>query len=583
MGSRSFDPNPTSDAARIGELVLTTKHGEGILLDPLLNKGTGFLMEERERLGIRGLVPPRYPSDHASALQGGVSRVMQRYRRIQEPLQQYNYLIALQDRNEVLFYRCLIDNIEKLAPIIYTPTVGEACQKFSAIFRRPRGMYFSYADRGSMHAMVWNWPSDDVEVIVVTDGSRILGLGDLGTNGMGIPIGKLSLYTAAGGFHPSKCMPVSLDVGTNNEDLLKDPAYLGLQHRRITGEAYMQTVDEFIRAVRERFPKALLQFEDFSNENAARLLEKYRKKTLCFNDDIQGTGTVALAGVLGALRCAGHEDAHALSRQRIVIVGAGTAGIGVANSLKMGMIHQGLTDAEARSRIYLLDQYGLLGHTRNGLDEQQVLYAKQDQPDKLSLDQVVETVKPSILLGLTGCPGVFNESAIRLMSSYCPHPIIFPLSNPTSRAEATAAQIYEWTNGSAIFASGSPFDPVIHNGVTRYPSQANNFYCFPGIGLGAIVAEARCVSDGMLYAASRSLAQAVKSEDIAMGKVFPPLRDIRKVTLELALAVCQQAVSEGLAQASLPSNPDLLRSLIANRMWQPNYPSMVRVTEMPRV
>lgn len=383
---------------------------------------------------------------------------------------------------------------------------------------------------------VWNWPNDDVEIIVVTDGSRILGLGDLGTNGMGIPVGKLSLYTAAAGIHPSKCLPVVIDVGTNNTELRHDPTYLGLPHKRITGPEYYAVIDEFLRAVRERWPKVLVQFEDFSNENAAPLLEKYRYKMLTFNDDVQGTGTVALAGVLGALRCAGHTAPNALSKQKIVIVGAGTAGIGVANGLKMGLLMQGLSDQEARDRIYLVDQKGLLGQGRTGLDVNQVLWTKKDQPDGLPLEQLIHAIKPSIILGLTGYPGVFTEGAIRAMSQYHERPIVFPLSNPTSRAEATAEQVWEWTDGKAIFASGSPFAPVNYKGDTKYPSQANNLYTFPGIGLGALVCQAKYITDSMLYVAARALAAAVKDEDIKMGKVFPPISQIRSVTEELALA-----------------------------------------------
>lgn len=332
-----------------------------------------------------------------------------------------------------------------------------------------------------MHAMIYNWPADDVEIIVVTDGSRILGLGDLGVNGLGIPIGKLSLYTAAAGIHPSRCLPVVIDVGTNNTELRRDPFYLGLQHRRVTGDGYLGVIDEFIRAVRERYPKALIQFEDFSNENAARLLAKYKHKVLCFNDDIQGTGTVALAGVLGALRCAGHSDPNALSKQRIAIVGAGTAGLGVANALRMGMVMQGLSAEEATARIYILDQNGLLGQGRETKDANQKEWLSHDFPNNLSLRDVMAQVQPSIVLGLTGFPGVFTEEAIREMSKHHERPIVFPLSNPTSRAEATAADVYAWTDGRAIFASGSPFDAVIYKGQTLYPSQSNNFYCFPAI------------------------------------------------------------------------------------------------------
>lgn len=575
--TRSFDPNPNSDGARIGEVILTTKHGEDIIHDPLLNKGTGFLLDERERLGLRGLVPPRCPTSHEEAMQSGAARILYGYRRLTDDLDKYAYLIALQDRNEALFYRVLIDNIEEMSPIIYTPTVGKACIAFSSIFRRTRGMYFSSQDRGAMHAMVYNWPDDDVEVIVVTDGSRILGLGDLGVNGMGIPIGKLSLYTAGAGIHPGKTLPVMIDVGTNNVKLRDDPFYLGLKQDRIKGDEYFAVLHEFIRAVHERYPKCLIQFEDFSSEVALPLLEKYRHRILCFNDDIQGTSVVALAGLFGALKQAGQKNQHALIESRLVIVGAGSAGLGVAEGIVGGMVMQGLTPEEARSRIYVLDAHGVIGRERTGLTDLQKLYAKDDIADKLSLKDTIEFVKPNILMGLSGAGGAFKEDAIRTMAKHCKNPIIFPLSNPTSQAECTPEQALTWTNGTAVVASGSPFDPVVVNGKKRIISQANNFYAFPGIGLGALCCQAKKITDSMFYAAAVALSRTVTEEDESSGRIFPPLHQIRRVSQQVALAVCKQAHIDGVATVPKPANDEEQLEIIRDRMWVARYGSMIKV------
>jgi malate dehydrogenase (oxaloacetate-decarboxylating)(NADP+) len=418
-----------------------------------------------------------------------------------------------------------------------------------------------------------------VEIIVVTDGSRILGLGDLGTNGMGIPIGKLALYTAGAGIHPSKCLPVVLDVGTNNQSLLSDQMYLGLQHKRLSGAAYYEVVDEFMRAVHERFPNVLVQFEDFSNENATKLLAKYRNKVLCFNDDIQGTGTVALAGILGALRAAGSKNpGKSLIDQRIVICGAGSAGIGVGSAIKYALMQEGLSAEEAQKRFWVLDEKGILGAGREPANPMlQTLWIRQDIEDKLNLEAVVERVKPTVLLGLTGVGNLFSEKTIRLMAENNARPIIFPLSNPTDKAECTARQAYEWSNGTAILATGSPFEAVDLKGKKYKPGQANNMYTFPGIGLGALSAHAKTITDTMLYAAARALAAAVSEEDLAAGRIFPHIHEIPLVSRKIAFAVAQQAFEDGVANMAPFESDEQLRDHINERFWEPEYGSMVRV------
>lgn len=421
-------------------------------------------------MGLRGLVPPRQLSLEVQA-----KKVLRNLGREQSAMSKHIYLSELHDRNEILFYRVLIDNMKALAPIVYTPTVGQVCKEFGSQFRRARGMYISSADRGKMSALLYNWPRRDVQVIVVTDGSRILGLGDLGSNGMGIPIGKLALYVAAGGIHPSRVLPIQLDFGTNNKELLADEYYLGMQHPRLKGDEYFQLVDEFMAAVKARYPRALVQFEDFSSDVAATLLGKYRKSHLTFNDDIQGTGAVCLAGVLGALR-AQSLPTDALTEQRVVVAGAGSAGLGVATTLMQGMIQQGASMAAAASSFWVVDQGGLLTGARasaGGMTPGQAFFARRDVSEPLSLLETVKRVKPTMLLGLTACGGLFTEEVVREMAKHVARPIVFPLSNPTSKAECSAEQAFQWTDGRAIMASGSPFDPVPFGEKTLFPSQCN--------------------------------------------------------------------------------------------------------------
>lgn len=576
--SNIFAPYPRDSKAKVGDVVLTTKHGVNVLLDPLLNKGTGFTADERERLGIRGLIPPRIFND-SNTLDWQEKKIMMRFNELGTDIAKYGYLMSLQDRNEVLFFKCLRENITELAPIIYTPTVGEACQKFAYIFRRPRGMYFSAADKGNMHSMTFNWPTDDVELIVVTDGSRILGLGDLGANGMGIPIGKLALYTACAGIHPSKVLPCVLDVGTNNDDLRNNNFYLGIPQRRLVGDDYDEVLDEFITAVSQRFPKAVIQFEDFSTENASRILKKYRDKVLCFNDDMQGTATVALAGVISALKAIGAKSDKELINQRIVIVGAGTAGIGVAKGLLYNMMLNGLSEKEARERFWVLNDKGLLGKGRRVGFRNQDAWKREDYEDGLSLLDVVKQVKPTVILGLTGVGGIFDEESIKEMAKHCEHPIIFPLSNPTSRAECTAEQAYNWTDGKCIFASGSPFKNLDYKGKTLKPAQSNNMYTFPGLGLGALIGEAKIITDNMLNAAALSLANSVTDEDYKNGKIFPDVSLIPELTKKIAISIAQQAFKDNVAKYEIEKSDEEFEKIISTRYWVPEYGSLVRIDQ----
>eukprot|EP00004_Rigifila_ramosa_P019835 TRINITY_DN5096_c0_g1_i4.p1 TRINITY_DN5096_c0_g1~~TRINITY_DN5096_c0_g1_i4.p1 ORF type:complete len:602 (-),score=146.61 TRINITY_DN5096_c0_g1_i4:20-1804(-) len=546
--------------------------GVSVLQDPTSNKGTGFSTAERDRLRIRGLVPPAYTD-----LAGQMERVMRRYRLLRDDLSRYSYLINLQDRNEVLFYKVLATHLRELAPIIYTPTVGLACQQFGEIFRRPRGMYFSRADRGEMASMVYNWPHTDVEVIVVTDGSRILGLGDLGVNGMGIPIGKLSLYAIGAGINPSKTLPVVLDVGTNNLSLLNDSLYLGLRHKRTTGDEYFEIVDEFMSAVRVRWPNALVQFEDFASIHAIPLLEKYRHKTLCFNDDIQGTGTVALAAVLSSLRARGKKFID-LKDERILVVGAGSAGVGVSTRLR-DFNHKilGMSKQDAAKNIYLMDQYGVCTASRLGSFSASVaeLARASTELDNLSILQVIQRVKPTILIGLSGQGGIFTESIIREMKTHNERPVIFPMSNPTLHTEVSASNAFLWTEGTCIYASGSPFESVTLNGKVCVPNQCNNMFVYPGIGLGVLACRAWRVSDGMFQAAARALAECVTEEDLAAGLLFPQLEfhSLRKVSRTVAAALCEQAEREGIATIA-PASGDW-GELIDTHVWNPEYAQLI--------
>ncbi|KAF9169767.1 Malic enzyme [Mortierella sp. AD011] len=567
----------------------TTKHGMDVIHDPLLSKGTAFSIAERERLGIRGLVPPR-----TQEMDKQLQRIMRNLRQSKTPLEKFVFMTALQDRNETLYYRLLIDNLEELSQIIYTPTVGEACLRFHSIYRRARGMYFSTLDRGQMAAMIHNWPHDQVDVIVVTDGSRVLGLGDLGANGMQIPIGKLSLYVAGGGIRPTSILPVVLDVGTNNEALLNDPLYLGMGHRRLEGDEYYSFVDEWVHAIHTRYPHALIQFEDFKYPHAYNLLNKYKEKYCCFNDDIQSTSAVALAGVLASLKARG-KSIDTLNEERIICVGAGSAGVGVCEGIIDCMVEQGKvkTREEAYSKIWMLDQYGLLGNSlltdndgvrsapiglgdRSNLDERQLSYLKKGMKDRMSLEEVVKAVKPTVILGLSGSPGVFTEGAIRAMAANVEKPCIFPLSNPTHQSECTAEQAFEWTDGRAIFASGSPFKDVEYKGKIRKVNQINNAMSFPGLGLGITVSRASHVTGKMFMETAITIANMASEDQLKQGILFPGVGALRQVSKEVATRVCEIAHDEGLARA--PMRPGTsLRNEIEESMWEPEYVPTIRI------
>ena len=532
-------------------------HGMALLRDPLLNRGTGFTNEERDALGLRGLLPANVLSMQAQA-----ERVLTNLRKLPNDLEKYVALNALHDRNEALFFRVVADNIDEIQPLIYTPTVGLACQKFGDIFQRPRGLFVSANDRGRIASVLRNWPYSP-KLIVVSDGERILGLGDLGANGMGIPVGKLSLYSACAGIHPKLCLPVMLDVGTNNEAFLKDPYYVGIRQKRLTGAAYDDFVDEFITAAREVFPGVLIQFEDFANHAAFHLLQKYREKFPTFNDDIQGTASVALAGLFSALRVTGGK----LKEQKLLFFGAGEAATGIADLVASAMAAEGLSEAEARGRIWLVDSKGLVVKDRASLNAQKLRYAHAHAPvgDFLS---AIKDLKPTAIIGVAAVGGTFTPEVLRTMAEINKQPIIFALSNPTSKAECSAEEAYRHTDGRALFACGSPYDPVTINGKTFVPRQGNNSYIFPGVGLGAIASETRLVTDEMFMAAAHTLAQMVSEEDLQQGSLYPALPRIREVSANIAAAVAAVAYQRGLASGPAPND---LRALVESQMYDPRY------------
>ncbi|MBK8004574.1 MAG: NAD-dependent malic enzyme [Gemmatimonadetes bacterium] len=534
--------------------------GYDLLHNPRLNKGTGFTPEERDQLGLRGLVPPRFTTQAEQQ-----ARVLENFRKKTAAIEKYIYLISLQDRNEHLFYRVVMDHVEEMMPIIYTPTVGEACTSFSHIFRRPRGLYVTAQDRGRIRDVLRNWPGRDVAMIVVTDGERILGLGDLGANGMGIPIGKLSLYTACAGVDPSRCLPITLDVGTNRDELLADPLYLGLPQKRLTGAEYEALVEEFVLAVQEVFPGAVIQFEDFATENAMHLLARYRDRVCCFNDDIQGTAAVTLAGILSATRITGQP----LTQQVVMFLGAGAAATGIADLIVSALVREGMPEAEARRHCWFVDRGGLVVRGRTDLQEHKLPYAHDHAPAG-DLLTAVESVKPTAIVGVSATPNTFTEAVVKAMSRHNPRPIIFPLSNPTSKSECTAAEAYGWSEGKAVFASGSPFDQVMWGGRTFTPGQGNNAYIFPGVGLGVIVSGARRVTDSMFYAAARTLAAGVPEASLNEGLLFPRLRDIRAVSARIATAVAEVAYADGLATVPRPAD---LPAVVRASMYDGTYPS----------
>jgi len=533
--------------------------GVKILHDPVRNKGTAFTQAEREVLKLRGLLPTRVHSMAEQEL-----RVLGNVREKPTDLERYLYMIALQDRNENLFYRVVMNNIEEMMPILYTPTVGKACQEFQHIYRNPRGFYVSLNDRGSIRELLQNWPHKDAKIIVVTDGERILGLGDLGADGMGIPIGKLSLYTACAGIPPTQCMPVMLDVGTNNERLLNDPLYNGLERHRERGDLYDELVEEFVTAASEVFPGVLIQFEDFGNTNAFRFLKKFRDQACVFNDDIQGTGAVAVAGLIASLRITGGK----LSDQKLLFLGAGEAGVGVADVFVAALVEEGLTPEDAREHCWFVDSKGLVTKSRENLAVHKLPYAHQHDgcTDFLA---AVNTLKPTAILGLSGQPQTFTQEIVEAMAKINDRPVVFALSNPTSKAECTAAQAYSWTDGRAIFASGSPFDPVTIGNQTLVPGQGNNAYIFPGVGLGVIASQSRTISDEMFLAAAHALADQVTDSDIERGRLYPSLSRIREVSALIAHDVAKIAYDGKLTDKEEPR--DLLAD-IQQHMYQPVYP-----------
>jgi len=535
------------------------KRGAALLHDPLLNKGTAFTEAERDAFGLRGLLPP-----HVNTQEGQVRRVMDSLRRKTSDLEKYIYLVSLQERNETLFYRVVMDHLDETMPLIYTPTVGLACQRWGYIFRRSRGLYITAQDRGRIRQILANWPHADVRMIVLTDGERILGLGDLGANGMGIPVGKLALYTACAGVHPAQCLPIMLDVGTNNEDLRNDPLYLGTPSPRLRGPAYDELVEELVTAVIERFPDVCLQFEDFGNANAFRLLHRYQNRICTFNDDIQGTAGVTLAGLYSAARLTGTP----LREMRILFYGAGEAGIGIGDLIVDALMAEGVDEASARRQCWFVDSKGLVVASRDDLVEHKRRFAHDHAP-LADLAAIVESLQPHALIGVSGMPQTFTEPVVRAMARQHQRPIVFALSNPTSKAECTAEQAYTWSDGRAIFASGSPFAPVELNGRMHVPGQGNNAYIFPGVGLGVIASRASRVNNEMFSVAARELARLVTDDDLALGRVYPALTRIREVSTAIALAVAEYALARGFARQIRPAD---LAAHVRSHIFEPDYP-----------
>ena len=549
--------------------------GMDLLDRPGLNKGTAFSEEERSTFGLHGLLPP-----HVESLEEQVVRAYEAYQRKDDDLERHIYLRALQDTNEVLFYRLLLDHIEEMTPMVYTPVVALACQQFSHIYRRPRGLFISYPLRDSIPALVRNRPHPEVDVIVVTDGERILGIGDHGAGGLGIPIGKLSLYTLIGGIRPERTLPLVLDVGTNNAERLKDPEYLGWRHERVTGQAYFDFVDQFVQAVKQELPGTCLQWEDFATPHARPILQRYRDALLTFNDDIQGTAAVALGTVLGAVNVTGKS----LKDQQIVMLGAGSAGIGVADGLRAALQGAGLSEQEARSHFWVVDKDGLLHSGRKDLSPEQSVYAQPE--DRLSgwprtsnrqigLADVMGKIDATILIGLSTVGGAFSEPIVREMARKVQRPIIFPLSNPTDKSEAKADDLIRWTDGRALVATGSPFAPVRYAGRTIPIAQCNNVFIFPAMGLGVVAAGASRVTDAMMLAAARVLGRNSPALKDSSASLLPPLTDIRRVAAEIALAVGLEAQKDGLAPKLAE---DELRQRVIAAQWTPVYPALIEQT-----
>lgn len=542
-------------------------YGQALLENSVFNKGSAFTEEERDLYGLRGLLPP-----HVDTLEEQVTRAYGAYKEASGDLQKHIFLRQLQDTNEILFYRLLLGHIEEMLPIVYTPTVGLACEQFSHIYRRPRGLFISYPNRGNIRKILANRPVTDVDVIVVTDGERILGIGDQGAGGMGIPIGKLSLYTLIGGIHPERTLPIILDVGTNNRERLNDPLYVGWHHERVTGKDYDDFLAEFVEAVKVEMPNVCLQWEDFATAHARPLLDRYRDQLLTFNDDIQGTAAVALGAVLSAVNI----KRESLKEQTIVFLGAGSAGVGVADYLRAAMVKQGLSDAEARGRFYMVDKDGLLHDGRTDLLPEQRVYAQPvntvggwaKEGQRIGLLEVIDRVNATILIGLSTVSGAFTRPIVERMAAKVERPIIFPLSNPTSRSEAIPADLMKWTQGRALVASGSPFEAVFWEGWRKPISQCNNVYIFPAIGLALVASKARRVTDTMLIAAAEALGKLSPALSDPAAPLLPELRHARNVAIEIALAVALQAIQDGVAPSA--SEEELREAVMANQ-WYPDY------------
>lgn len=553
-----------------GSSTFAVAHGMELLNHQGWNKGTAFTDDERSKLGLHGLLPP-----YVETIEQQLKRAYEAYQRKDDDLERHIYLRALQDTNEVLFYRLLLEHIEEMTPIVYTPVVAQACEQFSHIYRRPRGMFISYPLRNSIPALLRNRPNPEVDVIVVTDGERILGIGDQGAGGLGIPIGKLSLYTLIGGIHPSRTLPIVLDVGTNNAERLRDPEYLGWRHERVTGQAYFDFVDRFVQAVKQELPDTCLQWEDFATPHARPILQRYRDELLTFNDDIQGTAAVALGAILAAVKVTGKS----LKDQQIVMLGAGSAGIGVADFLRAAMRDEGLSDEEARSRFWVVDKEGLLHSGRAELTAEQRVYAQphervsqwpHTQDGEIGLADVIGQINATVLIGLSTARGAFTEAIVREMARKVSRPIIFPLSNPTAKSEAVADDLIRWTDGRALVATGSPFAPVSYDGRPITIAQCNNIYIFPAIGLGVVASGARRVTDTMVLASARALAEKSPALNDPSASLLPALADLRNVAIHIATAMGLQAQRDGVAPKT---SEEELRRRVADEQWMPAYPS----------
>jgi malate dehydrogenase (oxaloacetate-decarboxylating) len=563
-----------ADAPAPARVVETALSGYELLNDPLLNKGTAFTEAEREQFELHGLLPP-----HVAALDWQVRRRLDAFRGLGSDLQKYIFLRGLQDSNETLFYALLTRNIEEMMPIVYTPTVGLGCQEFSRIFRKPRGLFLSLPLKDRIADILEHARYDGVEAIVVSDGERILGLGDQGAGGMGIPIGKLSLYTACAGLHPATTLPILLDVGTDNPDHLNDPVYIGWRHERVRGQAYDDLVDAFAEAVRARWPHVLLHWEDFALGNANRLLARYRDRLCSYNDDIQGTAAVAVGTLLSAVNVTGEP----LARQRIAVLGAGSAGTGICALILRAMIEDGLSEAEARARFYLVDRDGLLVEGAAGLQPFQAPFAQVRErlagwtlpsPQRIGLAEVIANAQPTVLIGTSGQPHAFTEPMVREMARHVRRPIVFPLSNPTQRSEATPQELAAWTDGRAVIGTGSPFPPLHRNGREFRVDQTNNAYVYPGIGLGAIAVKARRISDAMFLAAARVMAELSPARRDPDANLLPPLVELRKISFHVATAVATQATAEGLAE---PLSEEEIAAAVRAKMWEPVYATYRRL------